>query len=170
MVSRATPPGVALVPSPHGSVMSLYYEDFEVGREFTSPSVQVTDEDIRHFADLSGDHNPLHLDPAAAQAAGFPGPVAHGALGIALATGLASRMELTRRSLVALVGLTWRFSAPVFPGDRLTLHLRVSARRATSRPGTGVVTLAAELRNQRGEVVQEGEFLELVRQRPAGEP
>jgi len=150
--------------------MSLYFEDFTVGREFTSSPVQVTGDDIRRFADLSGDHNPLHLDPEAARAAGFPGTVAHGVLGIALATGLASRMELTRRSLVALVGITWRFRAPVFPDDRLTLHLRVAARRPTRRPGTGVVTLAAELRNQRGEVAQEGEFQELLRQRPAGEP
>jgi len=146
--------------------MSLFYEDFEVGREFVSGSRAVTEADVVTFAGLSGDRNPIHLDSTAASAAGFHAPVAHGVLGLALATGLASRLELTRGSLVALVGVTWRFSAPVYPGDQLVLHLRVASRKTTARPGRGLVTLAAQLRNQRDEVVQEGEFVELVKQRP----
>ena len=146
--------------------MSLFYEDFEVGRQFRSATRSVTDTDLRTFADWSGDRNPIHLEPAAAKAAGFDAPVAHGVLGLALATGLASRMELTRESLVALVGLTWRFAKPVYSGDQLVLHLQVAARRVTARAGRGLVTLAAQLRNQRDEVVQEGEFVELVKRRP----
>lgn len=146
--------------------MSLFYDDFEVGQQFVSDSRSVTAADILAFAEVSDDRNPIHLDSVAAKAAGFEAPVAHGVLGLALATGLASRLELTRGSLVALVGLTWRFSAPVFPGDQLVLHLRVASRRATAAAGRGLVTLAAELRNQRGEVVQEGEFVELVKRRP----
>lgn len=147
--------------------MSLYYGDFEIGRVFSSPTIELTADDVRQFAGLSGDHNPIHLDPAAAEAAGFRAPVAHGVLGIALATGLASRMELTRGSLVALVGITWRFAAPVYPGDRLTLRLRVAARRMTGRAGIGLVTFSVELRNQHDAVVQEGEMVELVRERPS---
>jgi acyl dehydratase len=146
--------------------MSLFYEDLEVGRQFLSASRAVTETDLTTFADWSGDRNPIHLDPAAAKAAGFAAPVAHGVLGLALATGLASRMELTRESLVALVGLTWRFAQPVYPGDQLVLHLKVASRRITARGGRGLVTLAAQLRNQRDEVVQEGEFVELVKLRP----
>jgi acyl dehydratase len=146
--------------------MSLFYEDFEVGREFVSGPVSVTEASLRAFADLSGDHNPIHLDPSAATAAGYLQPVAHGVLGLALATGLASRMELTRGTLVALAGITWRFSAPVYPGDELVLHLQVTSRRTIQRESTGLVTLAAELRNQRGEIVQKGEWVELVRRRP----
>lgn len=149
--------------------MSLYYEDFDVGREFVSGSRLVTEQDIVTFADWSGDRNPIHLDGSAARAAGFKGAVAHGVLGLALATGLASQMQLTRGSLVALAGITWRFTAPVYPGDHLTLHLRVASRRTIKKPGTGLVTLAAELRNQEGDVVQEGEFVELIRRRPESE-
>lgn len=32
----------------------------------------------RHYAEVSGDHNPIHLDPAAARAAGLPEPILHG--------------------------------------------------------------------------------------------
>jgi acyl dehydratase len=146
--------------------MSLFYEDFEIGREFLSAARLVSQADVEAFADLSGDRNPIHLDETAAREAGFPAPVAQGVLGLALATGLASGLELTRGSLVALVGLTWRFSAPVYPGDRLVLHLQVASRRATTSPARGVVTFAGELRNQRGEIVQQGEFVELVKRRP----
>ena len=145
--------------------MSLYYEDLEVGREFVSGSRLVSAADLTGFAEWSGDRNPIHLDPAAARAAGFDNVVAHGALGLALALGLASQMELTRGSLVALAGINWHFKAPVYPGDELVLHFKVVSRRFSSTPGRGVVTLAAELRNQRDEVVQKGEFVEVVRLR-----
>lgn len=145
--------------------MPLFYEDFEVGREFRSSSAPVPSAALHAFAELSGDTNPIHFDPSAAEAAGFRGPVAHGVLGLALATGLASRMELTRGTLVALVGITWRFSAPIYPGDELTLVLRVASRRTTTRPGTGLVTMSARLSNQRGDVVQEGEWVELVKRK-----
>jgi acyl dehydratase len=145
--------------------MSLYYEDLEVGRTFVSDSRRVTGGDLTGFADWSGDRNPIHLDPVAARDAGFEDVVAHGALGLALALGLASQMELTRGSLVALAGINWHFEAPVYPGDELVLHFKVAARRLSSKPGRGVVTLAAELRNQREDVVQKGEFVEVVKLR-----
>ena len=145
--------------------MPLYYEDFEIGREFESEPRTVMSADVGAFAALTGDRNPIHLDAAAARAAGFEQPVAHGVLGLALATGLVSQMRLTRGTLVALLSVTWKFIAPVYPGDQVAVRLRVSSRRETSRAGRGIVTLAAELRNQRGEVVQAGELVELVKQR-----
>jgi acyl dehydratase len=147
--------------------MPLFYEDFDVGRQFVSASRIVTEADVLAFADLSGDRNPIHVDAVAARVAGFDGPVAHGVLGLAVATGLARGLELTQGSLIALLGVTWHFRAPVYPGDELVLHLEVASRRPSSRAGRGVVTLAARTRNQRNEVVQEGEFVELVRSRSA---
>ena len=141
----------------------MFYEDFTVGQAFRTPGRRVTAEDIRAFAELSGDHNAIHLDDAAARAAGFPGVVAHGALGLALATGLASRLELTAGTLIALAGITWRFRAPVMPGDDIALTLTVKSARATGKPDRGAVTFTAEVRNQAGVLVQEGEFVEVIR-------
>ena len=149
--------------------MGMYFEDFGDAGEFVTAGRLVTGADVRAFAELSGDRNPIHLDPAAARQAGFDGPIAHGALGLSLATGLANQLALTRGTLVALVGISWRFRGPIYYGDQVTLHLRMSSKRATGNPARGLVTLAAELRNQRGEVVQDGEFVELIARRNAQE-
>lgn len=67
---------------------------------------------------LSGDHNPLHVDPVAAQAAGFPRPILHGLctygmLGRALIGALCGDDPQRFR------GLRLRFTAPVYPGEPL---------------------------------------------------
>lgn len=70
---------------------------------------------------LSGDRNPLHVDPEAAKVAGFERPILHG-----LATfGLIAR-ELGRRFAAndpaRIEAISARFSAAVFPGQALQLH------------------------------------------------
>jgi len=145
--------------------MGMHFEDFEDAGQFVTAGRLITEADVHAFAELSGDRNPIHLDRAAAIAAGFAGPIAHGALGLSVATGLANRLELTRGTLVALVGVNWRFRAAIYYDDMVTLHLRVASRRATGNPARGLLTLAAELKNQRGEVVQDGEFVELIARR-----
>ena len=145
--------------------MGMHFEDFEDAGQFVTAGRLITEADVHAFAELSGDRNPIHLDRAAAIAAGFAGPIAHGALGLSVATGLANRLELTRGTLVALVGVNWRFRAAIYYDDMVTLHLQVASRRATGNPARGLLTLAAELKNQRGEVVQDGEFVELIARR-----
>ncbi|MDE3156785.1 MAG: MaoC family dehydratase N-terminal domain-containing protein, partial [Acidobacteriota bacterium] len=97
--------------------MGLYFEDFTSGRRFETPGRLVTDEDIAAFAAVSGDRNPLHVDEAYAKTTAFGGRVAHGALGLAVATGLFSQLGITAGTLVALVGVDWNFRAPIRPGD-----------------------------------------------------
>ena len=143
----------------------LYYEDLSPGSVFETGERAVTESDVRAFAELSGDRNPMHLDRAAAGLTPFGRPVAHGVLGLAVATGLLSALGLTRGTLVALAGVSWRFRLPVFYEDIIRVRLRVVSRRETSQAGRGLVTFAAELVNQRGEVVQEGELVELVQRR-----
>jgi acyl dehydratase len=71
---------------------------------------------------LCGDRNPLHADPAAAKAGGFPRPILHG---------LCTYGICCRAILQAYCGfepermrtLTARFSAPVLPGDRIAVRL-----------------------------------------------
>lgn len=145
--------------------MSLFYEDFEPGRVLDAGARTITDADIARFAELSGDRNPLHTDEAYARGTVFGSRVAHGALGIAVVTGLVSQAGFTRDSLVALSGLSWRFRAPVRPGDSVTATLRVVERHDRGRPDRGTVVLAVTVRNQEGELVQEGEMREVVRKR-----
>ncbi|NBO45803.1 MAG: acyl dehydratase [Actinobacteria bacterium] len=51
-----------------------------VGAEIPAQVVHFTREDLRAYANASGDHNPIHLDDAVAAAVGLPGVIAHGML------------------------------------------------------------------------------------------
>lgn len=58
--------------------MSVRFDALEVGQDLPSSSRLVTREDVKAYADASGDQNPLHQDDEVARAAGFPRVVAHG--------------------------------------------------------------------------------------------
>lgn len=148
--------------------MGLFYEDFTPGRRFETGFREVTAADVDAFAALTGDAQPLHTDDAAARAAGFEGRVAHGVLGLALATGLVSGLGLTHGTLVALAGIEWRFVAAIAPGDRVAVQLEVASRRTTSRAERGLVILRVVMVNHRGVTVQDGTWTELVRRRGEG--
>ncbi|MFJ8623333.1 MaoC/PaaZ C-terminal domain-containing protein [Kitasatospora sp. NPDC093550] len=83
----------------------------------------LTAADTTAYAHASGDLNPIHLDDAAARAAGFPGTIAHGMHLVALAA-----EEITDRhaggdpSRVTALGA--RFAAPTRPGTDLRLTLQ----------------------------------------------
>ena len=55
-----------------------YWDDAEVGDECVSPTYTVTRERILAYADLTGDHTPVHVDEAYAKKSHFGALVAHG--------------------------------------------------------------------------------------------
>ena len=119
-------------------------------------SKTITDEDVRAFAELTGDRNPVHLDEEYAAATRFGRRIAHGMLGASLiSTVLAS--ELPGPGSVYL-SQTLRFTAPVYLGDTVTARVTVKHVR-DDKP---VVTLETVCTNQRGERVVEGEAVVLV--------
>jgi acyl dehydratase len=71
---------------------------------------------------LSGDPNPLHVDPAIASAAGFPRPILHG-LGTFGVAGHAILKNLCAYDPTKLIAMAGRFSAPVFPGETIRTEL-----------------------------------------------
>jgi acyl dehydratase len=71
---------------------------------------------------LSGDHNPLHAEPAFAKAAGFPRPILHG-LGTFGIAGRAILQSLCGCDPAGLVAVQGRFSAPVFPGETIRTEM-----------------------------------------------
>ncbi len=149
--------------------MGWYFEDFEVFRDAveTAPQV-VTGADVLAFAQLSGDTNPLHVDPGYAQKTPMGQPVAHGLLVLSIATGLSAQAGQMQGTALAFLGMeTWTFRAPVFFGDSVRLRWSVAETRRTSSGKTGVVKRQMEIRNQRDEVVQAGIFSTLVMARPA---
>jgi 3-hydroxybutyryl-CoA dehydratase len=153
----------------HRSVV-LGYNDLTVGDEWESPARTVTEADVASFAGLSGDFNPLHGDHAGAAAEGpFGRPVAHGLLGLALASGLASaspRMD----TLAFLAVLEWRFLLPIAFGDTVRVLSSVESIEPQARGRRAVVAWRRRLLNQEGRVVQEGLTQSLVRARVVPEP
>lgn len=141
---------------------ALYFEDFEVGARFSSSARTVTEADIVNFAGVSGDYNALHVDAEYAKKSIFGERVAHGLLGLVIASGLFTGTDLNARcgkSLLALLGIeSWKFKRPLKIGDTVHLEIEVSGKRETSRPDRGVVAFRRMLVNQRGDIVQEGEM------------
>jgi acyl dehydratase len=71
---------------------------------------------------LSGDYNPLHADPAAAQASGFKQPILHGMATYAIA-GRALLSAVCEDDAARLKRLDVRFSSPVYPGETITTDI-----------------------------------------------
>src|SRR3546814_18742836 len=93
---------------------------------------------------LSGDYNPLHADPAVAAAAGLDRPILHGLCTYGIA-GRALLAALCGNDPAPLARLDCRFTAPVFPGDRLELALWRGA------PGEASFQVRPPQRNTRSE-------------------
>ncbi len=142
----------------------LFYEDIYPGLSFETPGLTVTDAHIVQFAGLSGDFFALHMDDDFARSLGFPRRVAHGLLGLILLDGLKNRAEKSFAS-VASLSWNWNFRKPLFAGERISGRLTVAEKRLTSKGNRGILTLALELRNAKGEILQNGTNLLLVRTR-----
>jgi acyl dehydratase len=71
---------------------------------------------------LSGDSNPLHIDPAAARQAGFARPLLHGLCTFGIACRVLLR-ELSDKRSVRLLQLAGRFAGPVWPGEGLRIEI-----------------------------------------------
>jgi 3-hydroxybutyryl-CoA dehydratase len=142
----------------------LYYEDSPIGLTIETDGMVVTEAHIVQFAGLSGDFFALHMDDEYARSLGFERRVAHGLLGLILLDGLKNRAA-QQFAAVASLSWHWNFRRPIYAGDRISGQLTVSERRLTSRGDRGILTLAIELRNGRGEVVQDGTNLLLVQRR-----
>lgn len=91
---------------------------------------------------LSGDWNPLHADPEAAEKAGFPAPILHGLCTMGIAT-RAIVKACCDNDPARLGSLGVRFTAPVFPGETLDTEIWRSGPslqfRCTARERSAVV-------------------------------
>jgi acyl dehydratase len=132
------------------------FADVYVGDHYSTSGVTVTEAHVVGFAGLTGDLFDVHMDDQFARDAGFPGRIAHGLLGLAMADGLKTRCAVRLKG-IATLGWNWSFRAPLLPGDRIHAELAVVAKRQTRREDRGIVTLGMRVLNQRGETVQEGE-------------
>jgi len=141
-----------------------FFDDLVVGDEWESPRRTVTETDVVLFAGLSGDFNALHVDHSAAEGNPFGRPVAHGLLGLAIASGLISQAPRLD-TLAFLAILDWKFHRPILFGDTIHALSKVEALSPRAGGRRGVVTWHRYIINQNGDCVQEGRTQTLVRGR-----
>ena len=135
----------------------LYFEDFNIGDTLVTVARTVTEADVTIFAGLSGDYNQLHTDEEYAKTTVFGGRVAHGFLGLSIASGLTDRLKFLEGTAMAFLGLNWKLVGAIRLGDTIHVKVTVESKRETKKPDRGIVTFFEQIVNQRGEVVQEGQ-------------
>ncbi|MGN6310240.1 MAG: MaoC/PaaZ C-terminal domain-containing protein [Xanthobacteraceae bacterium] len=143
--------------------MGRLFDEFSVGQRFETPSRTITEADIGTFAGLTGDYNPVHTDEVFAAATGFGGRIAHGPMGIGIAFGLAARLDLIDGTVVALLGVTWDFKAPMRPGSTIRALIEVVETRNVSNPAHGLLGLSIVLVDEADKPLQEGSARLLMR-------
>lgn len=143
-----------------------YWEEIEIGEEFTSPSRTITEADIVMFGALTGDFMGFHMDEEFARTTIYGGRIAHGLLGLAYMGGLEMQAGFDIATMGSL-GWTVDFRAPIRIGDTVTARFRVESKRETKKPDRGIVALRAQLFNQRNELLQDAEHRRLVKRRPS---
>ncbi|NDJ78434.1 MAG: dehydratase [Chloroflexi bacterium] len=144
----------------------LYFEDFDENLAMETERRVITEDDINNFAVLSGDHNPMHTDAEYAATTPFGQRVAHGLLGLSVASGQSFQLGFLEGTVLAFTGLEWKFRKPIFIGDTIRTQVKVVKLREMKRAGGGFVTFEVQVLNQDDEVTQKGEWVVLVASKP----
>ena len=144
-----------------------YFEEFETGMTFVSPGRTITESDIVTFAGLSGDYTQIHTDVEFSKSTPVGQRVAHGLLGLSIASGLAVRTGVLEGTVIAFREISeWKFIKPVFIGDTVRVSLHVLETKELRRIGGGAVNIELRLLNQNDDTVMKGIWKVLVASRP----
>jgi acyl dehydratase len=112
----------------------------------TSDWIEITQERVNTFADATGDHQYIHVDPERAATTFFGGTVAHGFLTLSLSHYLRSltpvKIDLGGKLIVNYGLNRVRFTAPVPVGSRLRMRIRLAD---VEEVGGGAIQIAQEL-------------------------
>jgi 3-hydroxybutyryl-CoA dehydratase len=145
----------------------MYFEEFAIDTEFVTMGRTVTETDIVNFAGVSGDYNAIHTDAEFSKATPFGERIAHGLLGLSITTGLMMQLGVMDGTVIAFMGLEWKFKAAVKIGDTIHAVGKVKQTKAMKALGGGIVVVELRVLNQRNEVTQQGEMTVLVKSKPA---
>ena len=142
----------------------LFFEDFEVGHHASTAARTITEHDIVAFAGLSGDFNQIHVDAEYARATPIGQRIAHGLLGMSIASGLAVQTGILGANVIVFreVG-EWKFIKPIFIGDTIHVDIEVTETKSFPRLGGGLVTMSATVNNQANETTMKGLWTLLVK-------
>ncbi|HLW16281.1 MAG TPA: SDR family NAD(P)-dependent oxidoreductase, partial [Actinomycetota bacterium] len=120
----------------------------------------VGSEDVDRFVELTGDNNPIHVDEKFASRIGVGGRVVHGMLTASYVSTVVGTVLPGPGALILSQRLSFR--SPVRIDD--TVRVEVTVRRLS--PGTRVLVLGIDVRNQHGTIVADGDVNVMVLDRP----
>lgn len=123
---------------------------FTIGQK-ASYTKTFTPEDVKSFADVSGDNNPIHLDAEYAANTPFKRNIVHGALTASLFSTILGTIFPGEGTIY--LGQQTKFMKPVFVGDTITAEVEVSKIEGSKKS----LILITRCINQNGEIVAEGE-------------
>ena len=125
------------------------YESIQVGEEVSFSRV-IGAPEVATFAALTGDCNPLHMDPEYAATTRFGGRIAHGMLVASYFSTLIGMYLPGRRAVILSQDV--RYAKPVRPGERITFRGRVRRKTESLR----LLDLDTNAVNEVGEEVIRG--------------
>ncbi|MHA2185032.1 MAG: MaoC family dehydratase [Promethearchaeota archaeon] len=132
----------------------VLWENYEIGQS-ASFTKTITEEDVMKFAEVTGDYNPIHVNPEYAKTQMFGKQVAHGAL----SSGLISAVLGTKLFGPGILygGQTVKFVKPVFFGDTLTAVATVKDKFTKKDGKLKFIIADTIVKNQNDEIVTSGE-------------
>ena len=145
----------------------MYFEEFDTGQKIISAGRTVTESDIVGFAGLSGDFTQIHTDAEYSKTSPAGQRVAHGLLGLSIASGLAVQTGVLEGTVLFFREIKeWKFVKPIFIGDTIHVELDVMETKAMRRIGGGTVDIALVVLNQNNETLMKGVWTVLMASRP----
>ena len=141
----------------------LFFEEFSVGQKVVTVGRTLSESSIFDFAGVTGDFTQIHTDAEFARGTPFGQRIAHGLLVLSVATGLATQLGFMEGTVIAFIGLEWKFKGAVKIGDTVHLTAKVKQTKAMKAMGGGFVIFDVRVLNQRDEVVQQGEWTVLAK-------
>jgi 3-hydroxybutyryl-CoA dehydratase len=149
------------------TMRGLYFEEFETGQKIISAGRTITESDVVTFAGLSGDYNQIHTNAEFSKGTPFGQRVAHGLLGLSVASGLAMRTGVLEGTVLAFREIeNWKFVKPVFIGDTIHVEMKILEKKALPRIGGGSLVLQIEVINQDSALAMKGSWTVLVASQP----
>ena len=109
------------------------FDALEEGQEVFESAKVIKREDVKAYADASGDQNPLHQDDSFAQGVGFPGIIAHGMFSMAP---LVKALQDWAGHPASLKSIRVQFRSVVYMDETLVARGRVRSKDASTQEVT----------------------------------
>ena len=147
--------------------MGLYFEDWEIGKEYKSPGLTVSETHFVHWCSLTQINHPLHTDEEYCKKTPFGKRIHQGQMTISIAMGLTSRTGLRDRTAISLVGLdNQRFFRPVFIGDTIFAVDKVMEKKETRNTERGIIRFETNVFTHDGEQISTMVPIYLFKRKP----